>query len=393
MRTPSDLPPRQRRGRGLSDRGRVALIVGAVLLVVLLLSARFLSGFYIDYLWHESVDRSDVFWGVLGSKILLFVLFAAVFIALAVLNLVIADRLAPLSFSANMHPVVERFHELFGRRLRIVRFAVAIFFGLLFALPATGHWQDWLLFRNSQSFGINDAQFGNDIGFYMFRLPFITFVLDWLFAALVFITMLVRVHARAQRRHRHPAAAAEGSPRDQGAHRRAAGVARRGEGRRLLGHALRADHRTARLRAGRHLLGRQGAAAGGRAADAHRAARRRPVPVDVEDRLVAAAGRRLGSVGRARAARRRHLSRRRSRRWWSTRTRRTARRRTSSATSTPRVQAFGLLDVRRGARSSSVSSTASEITDDVEPAAATCDCSTRRRWSTASASTRASVRA
>ena len=53
MRTPSDLPPRQRRGRGLSDRGRVALIVVAVLLVVLLLSARFLSGFYIDYLWHQ----------------------------------------------------------------------------------------------------------------------------------------------------------------------------------------------------------------------------------------------------------------------------------------------------------------------------------------------------
>lgn len=191
MRTPSDLPPRQRRGRGLSDRGRVALIVVAVLVVVLLLSARFLSGFYIDYLWHKSVGRGDVFWGVMGSKITLFVLFAAVFIAIAVLNLVIADRLAPMSFSANMHPIVERFHDLFGRRLRIVRFAIAIFFGLLFALPATGEWREWMLFRNSQSFGIKDAQFGNDIGFYVFRLPFITFTLDWFFAALVFIIILV----------------------------------------------------------------------------------------------------------------------------------------------------------------------------------------------------------
>jgi uncharacterized membrane protein (UPF0182 family) len=191
MRTPSDLPPRERRTRGISDRGRVALIAVAVLLVVLLLSARFLSGFYVDYLWHQSVDRGDVFWGVMRSKILLFALFAAVFIALAVLNLVIADRLAPLTFSANMHPVVERFHDLFGRRLRIVRFAVAIFFGLLFALPATGQWREWLLFRNSQSFGMKDAQFGNDIGFYVFRLPFITFALDWFFAALIFITILV----------------------------------------------------------------------------------------------------------------------------------------------------------------------------------------------------------
>jgi len=47
------------------------------------------------------------------------------------------------------------------------------------------------MFRNSQQFGIADAQFGHDVGFYMFRLPFIAFVLDWLFAALVFITLLV----------------------------------------------------------------------------------------------------------------------------------------------------------------------------------------------------------
>lgn len=163
----------------------------AAVVVVLLLSARFLSGFYIDYLWHSSVGRGDVFWGVLLSKITLFAMFGGAFIAIAVLNLVIADRLAPLTFSANMHPVVERFHDLFGRRLRLMRIAVAVFFGLLFALPATGQWATWTLFRNSKSFGISDPQFGNDIGFYVFRLPFITFALDWLFAALVFITLLV----------------------------------------------------------------------------------------------------------------------------------------------------------------------------------------------------------
>ena len=87
---------------------------------------RFLSGFYIDYLWHKSVGRGDVFWGVLRSQVFLFVVFGAAFIAVAVLNLVIADRLAPVSFSANMHPVVERFHEVFGRRLRLFRLAVPL---------------------------------------------------------------------------------------------------------------------------------------------------------------------------------------------------------------------------------------------------------------------------
>jgi uncharacterized membrane protein (UPF0182 family) len=203
-----------------------------------------------------------------------------------VLNLLIADRLAPLTFSANMHPVVERFHDLFGRRLRLVRICVAVFFGLLFALPATGQWTSWLLFRNSKSFGIEDAQFGNDISFYVFRLPFITFALDWLFAALIFVTSLVS-HPRPERRCGAAAPAAQGAPWHQGAHRRAARPARRREGRRLLGHPLRAHHRKARVRAGRHLLGGQRPAARRGAARADRPARRCAVPVDAEDRLVA----------------------------------------------------------------------------------------------------------
>ena len=177
--------------RRFSDKGRIALIAVAVIVVGLLLFGRFFAGFFTDYLWFDSVGRAGVFSTMLRSKLLMFFLFGGTFVALAVLNLVIADRLAPSAFSANTHPVVERFHEFFGHRLRTLRIAVATVAGLLFAAPAVGHWQDWLMFRNSQRFGIADAQFHHDVGFYMFRLPFIAFVLDWLFAALVFITLLV----------------------------------------------------------------------------------------------------------------------------------------------------------------------------------------------------------
>lgn len=162
-----------------------------MVLVGLLVSARFISGFYVDFLFHQSIDRTDVFWGVFGAKMTMFAMFAGAFIAVAVLNLVIADRLAPSSFAANTHPVVERFHEFFGHRLRMLRFGIAVVVGLLFAVPAIGRWQDWLMFRNSKSFGVSDPRFGNDVGFYLFKLPFVTFVLDWLFIALVVITLLV----------------------------------------------------------------------------------------------------------------------------------------------------------------------------------------------------------
>lgn len=167
------------------------LIAIAVLLVVGIVTARFLAGFFVDYLWFDSIGRSDVFWGVFNAKLTLFGMFAGTFIVLAVLNLLIADRLAPTSFAANVHPLVERFHTFFGKRLRLFRLVLAVFVGILAALPTISHWQDWLMFNNSKSFGINDPHFGNDVGFYMFKLPFVTFAIDWLFIAFFVITLLV----------------------------------------------------------------------------------------------------------------------------------------------------------------------------------------------------------
>ena len=89
-----------------------------------------------------------------------------------------------------MHPYVERFHDVFGHRLRIVRYGIALIFALLLALPAVALWQDWLLFRNAREFGIADAQFGADVGFYVFQLPFLSFVFNWLFIALIVVLVL-----------------------------------------------------------------------------------------------------------------------------------------------------------------------------------------------------------
>ncbi len=167
------------------------LIIVAVAAVVLLLTSRAMAGFYIDYLWHQNLGRTDVFWGVLDAKLFLFLGFAVLFVILIVLNLLIADRLAPASFAtADTHPVVARFHEVFDHRMRIVRIVAATIFGLIVAVPAAGHWQEWLLFRNSVSFGKSDPQFSTDIGFYVFRLPFLNFLIDWLFLAVLLVLIL-----------------------------------------------------------------------------------------------------------------------------------------------------------------------------------------------------------
>ncbi|MFK7917771.1 MAG: UPF0182 family protein [Ilumatobacter sp.] len=187
MRRSQDLPVDRPRRR-VSGRG-VLIVIGGLFLFVLIFG-RAIARFYVDFLWHDALGRDDVFWGALGAKVTLFVGFFLIFALVAGLNLYLADRVAPEEFPANVHPYVERFHEIFGRRLRLLRYGVAAVFALLLATPAIAQWQSWILFRNSQSFGTSDVQFGRDVGFYVFELPFLTFVLDWMFAALIIVLLL-----------------------------------------------------------------------------------------------------------------------------------------------------------------------------------------------------------
>ena len=165
------------------------IILGLVVFAIIVFG-RAIARFYVDALWHDALGRDDIFWGQIWAKTTLFGIFFAAFVILAGANLYLADRAAPTVFPANMHPYVERFHELFGQRLRLVRYGTAFVLAIMLALPAIAQWQDWLLFRNSQSFGVEDPQFGVDVGFYVFRLPFISFAVDWLFAALVVVLLL-----------------------------------------------------------------------------------------------------------------------------------------------------------------------------------------------------------
>ncbi|MEQ9164123.1 MAG: UPF0182 family protein, partial [Ilumatobacter fluminis] len=170
--------------------GRAILIALGALLFVVVVFGRAIANFYVSALWHDALGRSDVFWGQIGAKVTLFVMFLLIFLVMAFVNLWFADRAARTEFPANVHPYVERFHEVFGHRLRLLRYGTALILALMLALPAASRWQEWLLFRNSKSFPDSDPQFGVNVGFYVFELPFLTFAIDWLFAALVIVLIL-----------------------------------------------------------------------------------------------------------------------------------------------------------------------------------------------------------
>ncbi len=189
MRIPSDLTadpsPRRR------HRARFWLIALIVVLVILLVSLRSLAGLYTDSLWFSSVNLHNVFSTLLAVKIGLFGVFGAIFFAVLWANLVVCDRIAG-------HDVVlSQEDELVRRYQQHVRpYAGRIYVGLALVLAVIGasgtigQWQNWILFRHGGNFGVTDPLFHKDIGFYVFDLPFLTFVVDWTLAILI-VTLAV----------------------------------------------------------------------------------------------------------------------------------------------------------------------------------------------------------
>lgn len=167
-------------------------LIGVVF--VLFLSGSGIANLYTDYLWFDALERSSVWTSVLGTKIALAIVFTSVFFALAWGNLFLADRIAPEFRPLGPEDeLVERYQAVAGPHQRRIRVVVAGLFAVFAGANTSGRWRDWMLFRNGGDFGWTDPLFNRDAGFYVFRLPFWTFVVDWTFVALIFVTMLVIV--------------------------------------------------------------------------------------------------------------------------------------------------------------------------------------------------------
>ncbi|HVM54045.1 MAG TPA: UPF0182 family protein [Acidimicrobiales bacterium] len=205
MRTSAEVPRRRRR-----PSSRAWLVVVGAVVFFGLTSLRGIAGFYTTYLWFGELDLTGVWAGVLGSKIVLAAIFTGVFFAALLANLVIADRVAPRFRSLGPEDeLVQRYRQVVGPHAAKVRLGVAALFALLAGTGASSQWHNWLLFRNSVDFGVEDPQFGRDIGFFVFRLPFLSFLVEWAFVAVVIIAVVtvvahylnggIRVQAPVQR--------------------------------------------------------------------------------------------------------------------------------------------------------------------------------------------------
>ena len=165
---------------------RSPLTLTITILVVLSGILLSVSGFYADWLWFKSVDFTSVWTTVLTTKIFLFVVAGLLTSSIILLNIIIAYKRRPLYVPLSIEADnLERYRAQIEPIKRWVVLALAV--GLFYFAGTSGSamWESWLLFKNSTSFGVKDAQFNMDISFFAFKLPFYQTLIAWAISTLI----------------------------------------------------------------------------------------------------------------------------------------------------------------------------------------------------------------
>ena len=161
--------------------------------MVLLLTLRSVATFWTDFLWFDSVDQTRVWRTLIFTRIGLVAVASVVAFLLFYGSLWLADRLSPRGSVPPGSPdeeLLERFQDWIEPRVIRVRLLVSAFFGIMIGLGAASWWQNFLLYRYGGSFGKVDPIFENDIGLYIFKLPFYRDIFGWSFQLFLVIVLV-----------------------------------------------------------------------------------------------------------------------------------------------------------------------------------------------------------
>ncbi|ANH36501.1 hypothetical protein I601_0046 [Nocardioides dokdonensis FR1436] len=166
-----------------------ALVITAGVLIALFFGLTTFSGFYTDRMWYRSGGFGSVFSTMLWTRVALFAVFGLVMAVVVAVNVMVAYRLRPMFVGMPDANGMGRYRDAISPIRRWVVLGIAAVLAVFSGTSGAGAWRTYLLWRNGSDFGTEDAQFGRDIGFFVFDLPWLHFMVD--FAMAVFVVSLL----------------------------------------------------------------------------------------------------------------------------------------------------------------------------------------------------------
>ncbi|GFG85983.1 UPF0182 family protein [Mycolicibacter algericus] len=164
----------------LTPRSRIMIGSALAVIVLLLVGPRLIDG-YVDWLWFGELGYRSVFVTTLLTRLIAFVVVGLVVGGIVFAALAMAFRVRPVFVPSNgANDPVARYRTAVLSRLRLVAFGIPTGIGLLAGIVAQSYWVRIQLFLHGGDFGIADPQFGKDLGFYAFDLPFYRLIIGLL---------------------------------------------------------------------------------------------------------------------------------------------------------------------------------------------------------------------
>jgi uncharacterized membrane protein (UPF0182 family) len=159
-----------------------------ILLVALILVWWGLS-IYPDWLWFGKLHYASVFWTMVLSKFGIGVVIWLLLVLIIALNLWIAGRTKavghPRPTPSPEGDILAQF-GLSGKSAGILLWALVVIISFIIAQKGADQWDMVLRYFHQQPFGVKDPIFNNDVGFYVFSLPFYLFLQGGLLVLFVF---------------------------------------------------------------------------------------------------------------------------------------------------------------------------------------------------------------
>ena len=153
-----------------ASRTRTTLTITAAVLAVIVILFFVFSGLYTDILWFDQLG----FLNVLTTQwIAGVVMFLIGFVAMAVpvwVSIEIAFRWRPVY--AKLNSQLDRYQQVIEPLRRLATYGIPAVLGIFAGVSASTRWPVVLQWLNRTTFGQTDPQFGLDISFFFYELPF-----------------------------------------------------------------------------------------------------------------------------------------------------------------------------------------------------------------------------
>jgi uncharacterized protein len=168
-----------------SRRARILLFSVLGVIVAFFLVTLFAS-IYTDRLWYGSVGYAGVYDKMLWTRVGLFFGFGLLMAASVAVNMVVAFRARPFHRPDSPEQTgLDRYRDAVAPIRTLLLVSVSGVIGLFGGVAANGKWRTVLLWANRESFHTDDPYFHKDVGFYVFTLPWLHFLVGFAIAVLV----------------------------------------------------------------------------------------------------------------------------------------------------------------------------------------------------------------